>query len=312
MHQNHSIPWQTISHHLKIQQENPFLEGRNGTNIFRTAISTNSRQLPQECNEMNHFKRTLLQSMNEVSRTERAKYPSHPTFPSQGKVFSNKFLGNRPPLGLPDIESINQRTQKVESWLKDVPRSLTAQDAYGRAEDYTNAIKILLAKKEGLISLLILAKHPSCNPAALYSFGQSFDFGWGQVIDLTLIFYIFLNIVGNTPRLVVNSNYTRLRLFQQTIVYQLQRGGTAETELHRRYWESKLKPADPLYGKEGPVGHFQTMTIEFFEDMKYLKEYLKECWRLLYFADVLMKECAIDPEWDARVVRTLGYWGFRG
>lgn len=46
--------------------------------------------------------------------------------------------------------------------------------------------------------------------------------------------------------------------------------------------------------------------------MAYLKEYLKVCWRLLYKADMLRKECGVERKWDAKIVRALQRWGFEG
>lgn len=230
---------------------------------------------------------------------------------TKGKVFSDTLLNNRPRTGSPDMDPINPTTQSIESWLKHVPKTLTPNDAYGRAEEYADVIKILLTENE-LAPLLMLAKHPSCNPAALFSFGQSFNFGWSPTIDIALFFYIFLNIVGNTPKLLEDNKYTRMELFQKKIVYQLQRGGQAENELHMRFWASKLKPADPLYSKTGPITRYPAMTVDFFEDMAYLKEYLNACWRMLYCADMLMRECGIDSQWDARIVSVFEEWGFEG
>ena len=62
----------------------------------------------------------------------------------------------------------------------------------------------------------------------------------------------------------------------------------------------------------GCNGYFRIMAVDLIEDMEYLLEYLKVCWRLLYRADMLMKECGIEAKWDAKILRATQRWGLKG
>ncbi|KAL9068032.1 MAG: hypothetical protein Q9161_006477 [Pseudevernia consocians] len=233
---------------------------------------------------MNHFKRKFIQSLSDFSATERAKYPN-PTKPvSKGRLFSDEFLRKNftsPHGGYCEVDSsINRETQTIESWLEKVPKGLKSQEAYGGLESFADAIKVLLSVEDNqsdLSMLLMLAGHPSCNLTVLHSFGQSFDFGWGQAVDVALEMYLFVNIVGNTPGLLDDGKYARMEGFQDSVVYQIQQGYGRALEPHKLFWEAKLRPGDPFCGKDGKSGgggngYFPIMTVDFFEDIAYLKE----------------------------------------
>lgn len=173
----------------------------------------------------------------------------------------------------------------MKSWLERAPKDLKTKDAYGALEDYAGAVKVLNDFDLGM--LFMLAGHPNCNLAALHSFGQSFDFGWGQAVDVALEMYIFIYIIASIPALLEDSRYSRLKVFQSLVVYQILLGYGRELGPHKRFWERKLKDGDPFCGKDGKSvgdgnGYFRIMTVDFFEDMAYLMEYLRVCWRLLY------------------------------
>ena len=273
---------------------------------------------------MNHFKRKFIQSLSDFSATERAKYPNPIKPVSKGRLFSDESLRKNfisPHGEYCEVDSsINRETQRIESWLEKVPKSLKSHEAYGALESFADAIKVLLSVEDNqfdLSMLLMLAGHPSCNLTALHSFGQSFDFGWGQAVDVALEMYLFVNVAGNTPGLLDDGKYARMKGFQDSVVYQIQQGYGRALEPHKLFWEAKLRPGDPFCGKDGKSGgggngYFPIMTVGFFEDVAYLKEYLKVCWRLLYKADMLMKECGVERKWDAKIVRALRRWGFEG
>lgn len=139
---------------------------------------------------------------------------------------------------LPELNGpINRETQGIESWLKKVPKSLTDCEAYDTLGGYADAVKLLLSVEDiefDLSMLLMLAKHPSCNLSALFSFGQSFNFGWGQTVDVTLEMYLFINIVGNTSALLGDSKYASMKDVQNLVIYETQLGYRCGLGAHKQ------------------------------------------------------------------------------
>lgn len=303
MHQAHNIRWSTITRHLKVEQPDP-----NSHN----AVSTSTKGLSTEYAEMNHFLRKFVSTIREFSATERVKYPATPAIVSKGKVFSDIILrryASPTTNGVWGHESVSRDTQQIECWLRDIPRKQRVDPVGHRdAPKYATVVKVCLTENE-LAPLMMLAVHPRCDPKSLFPSPQGGYPGWGELAEVVLTLYIFINVVGNTPALLDDNKYTRMHYYSDILTRMLHRNDH-DSVPHGCFWDSRTKPRSPKHGIREPIGNVKI--VDFFQDSGELKEYLKLCWRVIYGSDMLMRECGIEPDWEKMIVRCMQGWGFEG
>ncbi len=305
MHLAHHISWDTVVRHLKIEQLD--------NNIFHNAVITSTNGLSTDHAEMNHFLRKFVRTIRDFSATERVKYSTKPEHVSKGKVFSDEILrkyASPTTNGLWDHDSVSRDTQQIESWLRNISRK-ERSDPVGleHAPKYARVVGVCLNENE-LAPLLMLAVHPKCDLKSLYSFGQGVDYGWGELVEAALTLYIFINVVGNSPALLDDKKYTRMRYYSGIHACMLHRNDH-DSVPHDQFWDSRTTPRAPTEDLKEPRGNHMNI-VDFFQDTGELKEYLKQCWRVIYCSDMLMRECGIETDWEAMIVRCMEGWGFEG
>src|SRR5271155_4266719 len=170
MHQDHNIPWNTLSSHFKFRDNHQVTPHR--TDLWPL-------QKPTQAKDFTYFAKALTKTIEEFAATEREKYP--PTFPtpSEGNVFSDDLLKRYPnsypssPFYHADLLDVDN--QRIERWIA---RARPADDAsgstlaYGYQLDLADVVKVLIAENE-METLLMFANHPQIPINGLW------NMGWG-------------------------------------------------------------------------------------------------------------------------------------
>jgi hypothetical protein len=105
-------------------------------------------------------------------------------------------------------------------------------------------------------------------------------------------------VVADKPELCEKEAYKELASYQYLGRHLTNCcDGDAQTLPHRAFLAVPLETKAHWNGDE--------QFIDAFSDLKKLKEYLKDCFALLYRYEMLLLECGLTPKWDEEVADAL-------
>ena len=118
IHQDHNVPWHIVASHLKVQQRDPHLERKEGTNIFRTpVIDTVPRTLPSQSGDLNHFIARLAHTIEDFSRIGRVKFTTDPApLPRRGLTPDDLRLQATSTAEYPALPTTDAYGRPVTGW----------------------------------------------------------------------------------------------------------------------------------------------------------------------------------------------------
>ncbi|KAF8063174.1 hypothetical protein FPV67DRAFT_231517 [Lyophyllum atratum] len=279
MHQEHTLPWNTLTSHFKFIRDNPQMTPRR-TGFF-------ALNKPRQTQDLNHFVRVLSQTITTFAQTERKKHPQTFAAPSTGQLFSDT---------LRDIHSrfLNAENQRLEFWIASAQAPISPFDNHSmNGWPLAHATKVLL--REGkLQTLLMLANHPGIPLERLAEFQLAYiRVGFSEVASCALLSYIFLNFAVAAGMLKKGGN---------------ERWGCVNVE----FTLSNLHvPCGTSHSPDDVVFPFpvNTSAPELFQDdardLRQYHGYVKELFRILYQYDALMRECQLDPQWEQEIIYAL-------
>ncbi|GKZ33140.1 hypothetical protein AbraIFM66950_002924 [Aspergillus brasiliensis] len=332
MHLDHKIPWNTAATHLRIIRNNPHFTPRR-TDFF-------ARNKPTESSDLNHFRRTLIKTIREFSRTEESK-PTPPE--SLDNLLSDELLSypeRQFGLGPHTTNSalhnpLSTEQRDIQYWINTASTSdETYPFCYSSADgDLADAVKMLIiiaasGKKndptskqmsgEALSALLALSRHPQVPLHNLAGIHWGHAFGVELVADNALTVYILVNLMdavlaekrlngdeGNVVGLLLET-----RTFQYWARDALEDYDyPAQNVPHRRFW-FHLGVTDEWLSKQRRVegvdvslddgGVIDPLMGESEDIRLALKEYLKDCFAILYIYDLLLREWYGEKEADEK------------
>ncbi|OJJ67680.1 hypothetical protein ASPBRDRAFT_47719 [Aspergillus brasiliensis CBS 101740] len=209
MHLDHKIPWNTAAAHLRIIRNNPHLTPRR-TDFF-------ARNRPTESSDLNHFRRTLIKTIREFSRTEESK-PTPPE--SLDNLLSDELLsyperqfGLGPHRRNSALHNpLSPEHRDIQYWIKTASHGDgTHRFSYSSADgDLADAVKMLIIiaasarkndpasgemSREALSALLALLRHPQVPLHNLACIHWGHAFGVELVADTALTGYILINLM---------------------------------------------------------------------------------------------------------------------
>jgi len=290
MHQEHTIPWNSLASNLKFAHESPHFTPRR-TGLF-------PRNLPNQAQTLNHFVRVLHKTITTFSDTERAKYGTSFDAPTSGKVFSDELRDRYP-------EYLDEGNQRIENWIERAKHCHYDPSVlgYGTSQaDLADVVKILINENQ-METLLMLAHHPQIPLGKLHHLTWGHHFGFSRVMENALLVYVLLNLFAAAGMLQENGDgnqYLETDEYRCMVRCSTQSMDYPAQQLPHRAFLDAL-PKDPASSL--PAVH---------HDLAGLKEYLKTVFCLLYRYDMVVRECGLDPGWEGEIVGLFEYSIGRG
>ncbi|KAF9918810.1 hypothetical protein FBU30_011269 [Linnemannia zychae] len=299
MHLDHAIPWNTISKLFFVRQNDKPSYSYDGKFLAFT-IDLYPRMKPNQDKELLYFSNAIAMAIKEFSATERLKYPIRFPAENSGQLFSHETL--RKSLtwdrGYAMIGGtyLTEQNQRLEYWINRAFEAYNSHPDPGtwsniskmgfstRDMDLADVVKILIIEND-ISPVLRLAQHPLVPLNQIDSLSWGHSFGINRLVDYCLLPYIYLNILAEFPEWCQNEKYRNLDAFQR-----LERGltstcdGDGQMHMHRSFFCD--------LNEEG-----QFVSRDIFADMKRMKEYLKQCFAVLYRYDVVAKEYGTETNW---------------
>ncbi|KAF9351704.1 hypothetical protein BGX26_010349 [Mortierella sp. AD094] len=310
MHQDHNIPWYTLSQNFAVVSKFDHTRRTDHTDLYPL-------DKPNQAKEFEYFSVALVKAIQEFATTERQKYPE--TFPIEetGKLFSDELLESAssdiPWPGTYHEDYLTKQNQKIEYWIscardyaERCPESGYPPFVYTTSNlGLASVVKCLIIKNQ-MSPLLMLANHPSIPLKDLYMLSWGHSFGWSRLVDYALSAYIYINVLGEFPQLCKDAKYKKLRAAMSLMSHLTSTcDGDAQIVMHRPFI---LLPPE----KFPKTGH--DLYVDIFEDMGKLKEYLKSCFEVLYRCEMLARECNREIKWADEIACALSqlhvktYW----
>lgn len=289
MHQEHTIPWNSLASNFVFGRDNPHFTPRR-TRLF-------PRHLPNQAQTLNHFVRVLHKTITTFSETERAKYGTSFGAPTSGKIFSDELRDRYP-------EYLDETNQRIEHWIERAkqahhPPKLGYTTSQG---DLADVVKILINENE-MEALFMLACHPQIPLGTLRHLSWGHHFGFSRVLESALLAYVLLNLFAAAGMLQETGNekeYLETEEYKGMVWSSTRNMDYPAQQLPHRAFLNPL-PKDPKSGL--PEVH---------QDFAGLKEFMKSMFSLLYRYDMVVRECGLDPSWESEIVGLFEYHIGRG
>ncbi|KAF9114698.1 hypothetical protein BGX27_010090 [Mortierella sp. AM989] len=303
MHQDHNIPWQTLAKNFAVRSNNDL------QNLYPL-------DKPNQGKEFEYFSKTLIRTIREFATTERQKYPDTIQMQDTGKIFSDELLDSisiehqKPDFYCEDY--LTKENQDIEYWIRSARVHHENNPDYHYSEltyttndmDLASAVKYLIIKNE-MSSLLMMARHPSIPLDCLFILSWGHSFGWDRLIGSALDAYVYINVLGEFPKLCQDVKYNDLECHKRLMrALTSTCDGDAQIALHRPFF---LRPQEELEEPRRGIWPNPEIFRDIFEDMGRLKVYLKSCFEALYRCEMLAKECGISIEWEEEISASLRY-----
>ncbi|KAF9962577.1 hypothetical protein BGZ70_008018 [Mortierella alpina] len=286
MHLDHTLPWNTISKHFSVRENNKLSSERLVT------IDLNPRNQPHQKKELLYFSNALANAIQEFSTTERKKYPNKFPAESTGKVFSDELLQRRLVLdegrGMDGGGYLTAQNQRLEFWIQCArakyerdpeawphPISFTDNDL-----DLADAAKILIIEND--------------------------LFGIERLGDYCLYSYIYLNILAEFPEWCQDQKYRKLHAFQSLERWITSNcDGDAQMGMHRTFYRDRKETEEQIPNQPWPFSWSRYVPRNIFADMGRMKEYLKLCFAVIYRYDMVLRECGRETDWVREIALAL-------
>jgi hypothetical protein len=202
-HQAHNIPWETFSSNFKFTSISSKHQGK--TNLFPL-------HKPHQAKQLNYFVNAFVKSLEEFTRTERAKYPAEYTPPGRDEEIIPPAVARKIANTVKKYSETNRHCGEcwpctcpfeLEGWTRTSRWIDGHPDCKGGGYIHNNSVeltKTLLIHSE-LDILLRLVSHPELSLASGWTFSQesSYEFGWAELVRTTLSSYICLNVFYTRP-----------------------------------------------------------------------------------------------------------------
>ncbi|EEU37591.1 uncharacterized protein NECHADRAFT_87485 [Fusarium vanettenii 77-13-4] len=301
MHLDHKIPWKTAASHFNLVPSNT--EGR---------FDVVALDLPSQASTLGHFSRVVSATIKEFSETELTKVPSAPSsaklFSDDVLVFPERHFG----LGPHDTNSalhnpLSTSHQDVKYWQ----RRAEGGDFCTSDGDLADAVKMLVViaavapKKplriEALAALLRLASETPLSQLRSLSWGHAF--GANLVASVALQAYVLLNLT-EAVQCRQKEHISLLKI--DPLMGVLNRDALQDYDYpaqnipHRAFWSS-IGVLDLSRGAGGDecvvVDPLAQENDEIHQEARSgLRQYLKDCFAILYVYDVVLRQACGSNE----------------
>ncbi|KAH7923509.1 hypothetical protein BV22DRAFT_577422 [Leucogyrophana mollusca] len=283
MHQEHTIPWNTLASHLDFIRDNPHVTPCR-TDLF-------PRNRPTQTKEFTHFAKVLAKTISTFSQTERSKYPPVSESPSSGKIFSDELRDRYP-------EHLDRRYQHIQNWFTD------GQDFSYSLYHPAHAVKVLINENE-MTSLLTLAQHPRISLLRFRdSCADHYRGGFSCVARNALDIYLIFNVAA-AKGILENGEYKEMRGAQWSIADCVGcRPGSPHDEAEQLPYKSFFNwPPDQASQGWSPDQTINALNAH--GDLGRLHDLLKLAFRLLYRYDLVHRECGEAPDWESLITERM-------
>ncbi|RSL46086.1 hypothetical protein CEP54_013993 [Fusarium duplospermum] len=298
MHLDHKIPWKTAASHFSLVLSNT--EGR---------FDLVALDLPSQASTLGHFSRVFSATIKEFSETELAKIPStSPSASPSAKLFSDDvlvFAERHFDLGPHETNSalhnpLSASYQDVKYW-----QTRTEGGTFNSSDgDLADAVKMLVViaavapekplRIEALAALLRLASETPLSQLRNVHWGHAF--GADLVASVALQAYVFLNL---TEAVQCRQKEQTSLLKVDPLMSFLNRDALQDYDYpaqnipHRTFWSSigvlnlgtdtgnESAVVDPLAQEDDEIHQ---------EARNGLRQYLKDCFAILYVYDVVLRQ----------------------
>jgi hypothetical protein len=210
-------------------------------------------------------------------------------------------------------EYLNDQNQRIDYWIQSAkPRlTFTSKEAagiqYGTGNgDLADVVKILLYENE-LSTLIMMAHHPKIPIASLHHLSWGHHFGFSRVMESALRAYLFFNAVEATNTLATGE-YTHSDEYGSLLSeVGMSMDFPAQQVPHQHFLRSCGVYSDGGFIrtllKDGKSWHDRDWArdLHVHSNLGLLKEYVKTLFALLYRYDLLLRECAIEPDWESEI-----------
>ncbi|KAJ4243146.1 hypothetical protein NW757_011472 [Fusarium falciforme] len=301
MHLDHKIPWNTAASHFSVMPSNT--EGR----FDLVALG-----LPSQASTLGHFSRVVSATIKEFSETELTKVPSAPSsaklFSDDVLVFPERHFG----LGPHDTNSalhnpLSTSHQDVKYWQTRAERGNFSSSG----GDLADAVKMLVViaavapekplRVEALAALLRLASETPLSQLRNVHWGHAF--GADLVAGVALQIYMLLNL---TEAVQCRQREQISLLKIDPLMGFLNRDALQDYDYpaqnipHRAFWSSigvlNLGRGSAAGNEDDVVDPLAQADDEIHEEARSgLRQYLKDCFAILYVYDVVLRQvCGSD------------------
>ncbi|RMJ16962.1 hypothetical protein CDV36_003371 [Fusarium kuroshium] len=298
MHLDHKIPWKTAATHFNLVPSNT--EGR---------FDLVALNLPSQASTLGHFSRVFSATIKEFSETELSKVPSaSPSVSPSAKLFSDDVLvfAERH-FGLGPHETNSALHNPLSASHQDVECWRNFSSPYG---DLADAVKMLVMiaavapekslRIEALATLLRLASEIPLSQLRNVHWGHAF--GVDLVAGVALQVYVLLNLTEAVQcRQKEQTSLLKVDPLMRFLDGHALRNYDypAQNIPHRAFWSSigvsdlgtdtgnESAVVDPLAQDDDEIHR---------EARNGLRQYLKDCFAILYVYDVVLRQACGSNE----------------
>ncbi|KAF9915874.1 hypothetical protein BX616_005165 [Lobosporangium transversale] len=314
MHQDHNVPWKSLASHLKLTQS---VDPRTQEPV-PDFIPRDYPKQAKSAKTFHYFTDSLTKTIHEFATTERQKYPPAGRLPisdqTSGKLFSDELLAKNQ--AFCDSRGfyapyLNEENQKIEYWIQQArcehahPSPNAKEYSYSSNHlDLATAVKYLMIENQ-MEALLGLAQHPQIPLKQLYFLSWGHSFGWDRVIDYAMNAYVYINVLAEFPELCQKEKYQGIGGYKRLRTELVSTcDGDSQIAMHVPFIKKLNEGSGTGAGVRAGARMSQVLDYSFrdiFEDLELLKQYLKDCFAILYRSEMLARECGVTIRWDEQI-----------
>ncbi|CAD2217309.1 hypothetical protein ADEAN_000478700 [Angomonas deanei] len=285
MHLSHAIPWASTAANFEFVKENKHVYGAPSTIFPRKDVSKE-----KFAKSIEHFSNVFLTTLQEFSKTERAKYLDKEINRSP-RLFTDDLLDHEKH-GLKEYSSNDNRSSPVNEGMQLPAYWKAARDEYGdfctSNGNLADAVKFMIQRNQS-VGLLRLAKVERVYRLLRLSWGHSF--GVNHVAYETLRMYIWVNLLAAVQQnelVKKNKSFDLLEIegFNREVREALTDCDyAAQRIMHWQFWELYVEPVPEQYGRVQWKADRDEVKFQ-----AALRAYMADCFRVLYLYDMFVRE----------------------
>ena len=335
MHQSHNIPWHLLAAHFEHRltycnrQKNPhshnfYINSNHNNNTNCPFVHLRPFEKPTQTSDLVFFCARFIRALTAFSTTARAKHlldSDNPLISTDRLLltaFRKRDENHARYAGMSVDryrEALDAGDLPMRKWLHgDGPVPVI----YASFEAGADVTKALLdegcggeqrggEEEMGWEILLRMVREEKRMGAGMVlgsvTYGQSHQQGWRVVGEMALEGYMLVNTIMDVPGLMQDEGgvvawkrWDRIRSWCHCFA----KDNNTQMLPHAEFWRAVGVLEEDCFSE---VNDEKMASVDLFQDMDRVQEYLKKCWRLMYGCDLLMKECGIDPDWAGLLSR---------